>query len=102
VSDNPLESQVPQISQRLVESSALNIFAQFTCRVWHPTEKEHYAWSSSNLESFAIDESRKNFIADRVKLSLSEDLTTYTFTASINTKTVVDVRVFSMSQSHDR
>ena len=72
--------------------SAFNIFAQFTCRVWHPTEKEHYAWSSTNLESFAVDEkTKKEFNADGVKLSLSEDLSTYTFTVSVNPKTIIDV-----------
>jgi hypothetical protein len=72
--------------------SAFNIFAQFTCRVWHPSEKEHYAWSSTNLETFAVDENAKtDFIADKVKLSLAEDLSTYTFTVSVNPKTIIDV-----------
>jgi len=54
--------------------------------------KEHYAWSSTNLETFTIDEERKtDFNADRVKLSLSEDQSTYTFTVSINPKTIIDV-----------
>jgi HSP90 family molecular chaperone len=76
----------------LVDFSAFNIFAQFTCRVWHPTEKEHYAWSSTNLESFTVDEeTKKDFSSDRVKLSLSEDLSTYTFTVSVNPKTIIDV-----------
>jgi hypothetical protein len=30
-------------------------------------------------------------MADKVKLSLSEDMTTYTFTVSVNPKTIIDV-----------
>jgi Svf1-like N-terminal lipocalin domain len=72
--------------------SALNIFAQFTCRVWHPSEKDHKAWSSTNLETFAIDEkTKRDFTSDKVKLTLSEDLSTYTFTVSVNPKTIIDV-----------
>ena len=80
--------------------SAFNVFAQFTCRVWHPTEKEHIAWSSTNLEAFEVDEkTKKNFTSDKVSLSLSEDLSTYTFTVSINPKTVLDVSLSSHSCS---
>jgi HSP90 family molecular chaperone len=76
----------------LAFASALNVFAQFTCRVWHPTEKDHFAWSSTNLEAFEVDEATKrDFTSDKVKLTLSEDLTTYTFTVSVNPKTVIDV-----------
>jgi len=92
VSNYSFESQV-SISREIVANiSAFNIFAQFTCRVWHPEIKEHYAWSSTNLEEFSIDEQRKtDFTSDRVKLSLSEDYTTYTFQVSINPKTIIDV-----------
>jgi len=76
----------------MADLSAFNIFAQFTCRVWHPTEKEHYAWSSTNLEAFEVDETtKKNFTSDKVNLSLSEDLSTYTFSVSVNPKTIIDV-----------
>jgi hypothetical protein len=83
--------------------SAFNIFAQFTCRVWHPTEKEHYAWSSTNLETFTVDEkSKADFSADKVKLSLSEDLTTYTFTVSVNPKTIIDVNHPPSPEAYNR
>ena len=93
VSNNPFQSEVfYPLFFSSADISAFNVFAQFTCRVWHPTEKEHYAWSSTNLESFTVDENTKqHFNADRVKLSLSEDLSTYTFVASINPKTIIDV-----------
>jgi len=96
VPDYSFESQVFACRKKPDLRSAFNIFAQFTCRVWHPELTEHYAWSSTNLETFAIDEERKtDFTADKVKLSLSEDGSTYTFTASINPKTIIDV--FSLS-----
>jgi hypothetical protein len=95
VSNNPFQSKVtfhPLFFRWSDDISAFNVFAQFTCRVWHPTEKGHYAWSSTNLESFTVDEkTKKDFNADRVKLSLSEDLSTYTFVVSINPKTIIDV-----------
>lgn len=90
-----IHSKVKYISRffhKANQISALNIFAQFTCRVWHPTEKDHKAWSSTNLETFTIDEKTgRDFMADKVKLSLSEDMTTYTFTVSVNPKTIIDV-----------
>jgi hypothetical protein len=91
VSDYPFQSQVCSFVSGLIRS-ALNIFAQFTCRVWHPSEKDHKAWSSTNLEAFAIDEkTKRDFTSDKVKLTLSEDLSTYTFTVSVNPKTIIDV-----------
>jgi HSP90 family molecular chaperone len=84
----------------LAFGSAFNVFAQFTCRVWHPTEKDQCAWSSTNLEAFEVDEkTKRDFTSDNVKLSLSEDLTTYTFTVSVNPKTVIDVPTQSLNLS---
>ena len=103
MSNNPFQSEVFYPLFSSVDASAFNVFAQFTCRVWHPTEKEHYAWSSTNLESFAVDEkTKKDFDADKVKLSLSEDLSTYTFTVSINPKTIIDVYILSMLMVADQ
>lgn len=75
----------------LIRIRGLQYTAQFTCRIFNPSNPEENVWTSTSLEDYSTEhDNHRTFSAKGVKVDLSDDNRTYKLKITVNPVTIVD------------
>lgn len=78
----------------LIDDSGLQYTAQFTCRIFDPSDPAANVWTSTSLEDYSTEhDDHRTFSAKGVRVALSDDNKTYKLKITVNPETIVDFTV---------